>query len=272
VQFVTRTRWIVLGAVVALVLVLVGVFVLPLVFREEAQPVSLADAEERFREEHPGVLEGERPLVPAEGVYEYRGSGVDRLSVLGLEQQQGPVMPATVTHDGDDCWTLRIDYSDKHWQDWRYCVIDAGAALDEAAGTTWQRWDLGVTAIENLTESRCRGDVLRATMEPGDEWRQQCDLTNDQVDGSTVSAGPVRYLGVVDVDVGDATVPAYHLRRERELTGAQQGTERSDLWIAPNGLPVRQHRVITLSSPSPVGDITYDEDTDYRLTSLAPRR
>lgn len=266
-----RARWIVLG-LGFIIVILVAVFVVPLLFRETADPVSLADASLRYRDEHPGVLEGERPLAPAEGVYEYRGRGVDRLSVLSLEQAQGPVMPATVAHDGDECWTLRIDYSDKHWQDWRYCVVDGGVALDESGGTTWQRWDLGVSAIENLTQSRCEGPVLSAAMEPGDRWRQRCELINDRVEGATTSAGPVRFLGVVDLVVGDATVPAYHLERERTLTGAQTGTERSELWLAPNGLPLRQHRTITLSSPSPLGDITYDEDTDLRLSSLTPGR
>jgi hypothetical protein len=265
-----RTRWIVLGLLGALLVAFVAVFVVPLLFREGAEPVSLADASRRFREEHPGVLESEGPLVPAEGVYGYRGRGVDKLSVLSLEQQQGPVMPATVEHHADGCWTLRIDYSDKHWQDWKYCVVDTGAALDEVAGTTWQRWDLGVSSIENLTESSCSGPVLRAAMKPGDRWRQRCELTNDQVDGATVSAGLVRYRGVVDVDVAGEAVPTYHLVRERAITGAQDGTEDTELWIAPNGLPVHVVRTITLESPSPVGDITYDETTDFRLESLRP--
>jgi hypothetical protein len=267
-----RTRWIVLGLLGALLVAFVAVFVVPLLFREGAEPVSLADASRRFREEHPGVLESEGPLVPAEGVYGYRGRGVDKLSVLSLEQQQGPVMPATVEHHADGCWTLRIDYSDKHWQDWKYCVVETGATLDEVAGVTWQRWDLGVSSIENLTDSTCQAPALRGGMQPGDRWRQRCEVTNDQVDGATVSAGPVRYRGIVDVDVAGELVPAYHLERERTLTGAQDGTERSELWIAPNGMPVHVVRTITLKSPSPVGDITYDETTDFRLTSLVPRR
>src|SRR5690606_8136908 len=113
----------------------------------------------------------------------------------------------------DDCWTLRIDFNDKHWQSWQYCVGDDGQSLDEAAGETFQSWNLGVTTIDNLTDSTCDAPELRAGMEPGDSWEQRCTVTNDQVSGQTVSEGPIRYLGTVEVEVGDDTVTAFHFRR-----------------------------------------------------------
>jgi len=174
-------------------LVAIGAFVVVrLLFRDSAEPVSVAEASCRFQREHPDAHGGEGPLTSAEGVYLYRGSGTDRLSILSLEETQGPTMPATVTHDRDDCWTLRIDFNDKHWQSWRYCV-------------------------------------------------------------------------------GDDTITAFAFRRRRERTGSQTGTEHTELWIVPNGMPVRTKRSIELSSGSPVGNIRYHEDTQYRRTSLTPQ-
>ncbi len=253
-----------------LVLVIVAIVVVPLVLREGAEPVSLGDASRRFELEHPGVPKGALPLVPAEGVYEYRGHGLDTLSILSLEQQQGPLMPATVTHGSAGCWTLRIDYSDKHWQRWRYCP--SGEQLDEAGGKTWQSWDLGVTSIANLTTSRCGSPILRRAMQPGDTWVQRCELSNDQVDGKTVSSGTTRYAGTDDVEVSATTVAAYHLVQRRTITGAQRGMQRSDLWFAPNGMPVRERQTIEVASPSPVGDVTYRQTSDLRLRSLRPER
>jgi hypothetical protein len=263
-----RARRIVLAATA--VLVIAAIVVLPLLLREGAEPVSLSDASRRFRLAHPGVPESALPLVPAEGVYEYRGKGLDTLSILSLEQQQGPVMPATVSHEGHGCWVLRIDYSDKHWQRWRYCV--SGEQLDEAGGKTWQKWDLGVTSIANLTASTCRSPILRTAMQPGDTWPQRCDITNDEVSGDTVSSGTSRYVGTEDVKVDGTTVPAYHVVEHRTLSGAQNGTDLIHIWFAPNGLPVRQRQTLEVASPSPVGDVTYHQTSDLRLHSLRPKR
>jgi hypothetical protein len=263
-----RARRVALIVTAVLVVVIVAIVAVPLLLREGAEPVSLTDASRRFRLQHPGVPEGALPLVPAEGVYEYRGRGVDKLSILSLEQQQGPVMPATVSHVANGCWAIRIDFSNKHWQTWRYCP--SGEELDEAGGRVWQSWDLGVSSIANLTTSTCRSPILQTAMQVGDSWPQRCEITNDKVAGATVSRGTMRYLGQDDVTVGGRPVSSYHLVQHRTITGAQHGKERTEIWFAPNGLPVRQRQTVSVASPSPVGDVTYEQTNDMRLQSLRP--
>ena len=51
----------------------------------------------------------------------YRGTGTEKLSVLGTSQQYGPELPGTISHTTNGCWTFRIEYSTHHRQDWDYC-------------------------------------------------------------------------------------------------------------------------------------------------------
>jgi hypothetical protein len=236
--------------------------------REGSTPVSLADASKRFHHVHPETAQAGGPLQPAEGVYRYRGSGSDHLSVPPLTQAHGPGMPATVTHDAGGCWTFRIDYSSNHWQDWQYCP--RGGGLDELGGHTFQRWDLGVSTIDNHSAFSCESVTLSAGMQPGDSWRQTCVGHNDSISGATTSSGTMRFVGIEKVRVGNESIAAYHLVQRRQVSGAQRGTLRADVWFAPDGLPVRERQVLSVATSSPIGSIDYRQSGDFSLTALTP--
>lgn len=237
--------------------------------REDATPVSLGEARTRFRDEHPDVAQGAGPLRPAEGVYEYIGSGSDHISVPPLTQQHGPRMPGTVTHAAEGCWTFRIDFSSNHWQDWTYCPTANG--LDELGGHTFQRWDLGLDSIENRSDFTCTSRTLKVDMQPGDEWTQTCKGRNNSIAGVTTSRGPMRFVGVETITVGGEPTVAFHLHQQRTVTGGQRGRLEADVWFAPSGLPLRERHTVNVATSSPIGDIDYDESTDFTLTSLQPR-
>jgi hypothetical protein len=109
-------------------------------------------------------------------------------------------------------------------------------------------------------------------MQPGDVWQQRCTGTNDSIDGVTTSAGPMRFVGIETVRVGNDRVAAYHLLQRREVSGGQTGTLRADLWFAPDGLPLRERHTVAVATSSPVGSIDYRETTDFALVSLTPQR
>jgi hypothetical protein len=178
-------------------------------------------------------------------------------------------MPGTVTHGDDGCWTFRIDYSSNHWQDWTYCPRDGGLA--EMAGRTFQRWDLGFSSAENHSRFTCTSPTLVAGMQPGDTWRQSCVGRNDEIEGTTRSVGAMRFVGIDEVRVGKETVPAYHLVQRRRVSGSQRGSLRADVWFAPDGLPLRERHTVTVATGSPIGDIDYEESTDFSLVSLGPQ-
>ncbi len=77
----------------------------------------------------------------------------------------------------------------------------------------------------------------------GQQWHGRCTGTNSAVKGLTVSAGPYRFLGLDTVSVGGTPVAAAHFLRLRTDSGAQQGTERSEVWFSTRtGLPLRVRR------------------------------
>jgi hypothetical protein len=254
---------------VAIVVVLVaGVAVLSLVvLGGGAEPVAVEDVERPT-----GTVEPAAPaeLRPPQGVYLYEGGGSDRLSTPPKEQAEGPSMPATVAHREDGCWTFRIDYSTNHWQSWDYCPHQG--SLDEAGGTSYQRWDFTVFVQETTSTFVCDSAVtIRVDQEPGDTWEQSCSGASTGTEGEALSAGPYTFVGPEDVEVGGDTVPAYRYHRERTMSGAQSGTEVSEVWFsAQTGMPLRNERTIEVRTDTVIGEVTYTEEAEFHLSSLEP--
>ncbi|MBX3285641.1 MAG: hypothetical protein KF703_09885 [Actinobacteria bacterium] len=255
------------GGVVALVLV-AGAAVLVL-SQDRARPVTVEEARDRLGTD--ATDGGDDGLGrPAEGVYRYEGTGTERLSVPPLSQDQGPTMPGTVEHLDDGCWSFRLDYSTNHWQAWDFCLDADG--VHERGGSTWQRWMLGTTALTNLASFTCPTSlVVPAEREDGQRWTARCDGTNEMVDGTAVSTGTYEFVGEETLAVGDDRVAVLHFRSEREMSGAQEGTDRADWWFAPDtGMLVRNRRRIEVRTDTPVGASTYREEGEFRLVALEP--
>ncbi len=260
-----RGRWIV-GGVAALVVVLAVVVSVRWVQgrAEPVDPDDVANPTGSTRPAQPAVLR------PPQGVYVYEGSGTDRIDPPPNQQAQGPTMPAAVTHEADGCWTFRIDYSTNHWQSWRYCPTDGG--LDEVGGQSFQRWDFGAFANETTSTFECDAPTIRADQQPGDEWTQSCTGSSTGVDGTTLSEGPVRFVGTETLDIGGEPVPAHRYRRERTTSGNQEGGESIEVWFsAETGMPLRNVRQLEAVSDTVIGEVRYNEDAEFELTSLAPR-
>jgi hypothetical protein len=262
-----RLRWVLAaagGVLVAAVVVLVVLYV-----RSGAREVTVDEVTAPTGSTLPTTP---AVLRPEQGVYAYEGSGADRLDKPPKEQTQGPQIPGTVTHREDGCWTLRMDYSSNHWQTWVYCPRPDGG-LDEKGGETYQRWDFGAFAFDSLSTFTCSDAVtIRGDQEPGDTWEQTCSGTSSSTDGEAVSSGPYTFVGAETLAVGGEEVPALRYRRERTMSGAQRGTERSEVWFAAEtGMPLRNERSITASTDTVIGEVTYTEQAEFRLTSLTPR-
>lgn len=256
------------GAVVLAVLAAGGAVFAVLWSRGGAGPVPL---EESRRPTGSTMPSAPAVLRPPQGLYLYRGSGSDRLDAPPKEQAEGPDMPATVTHRPDGCWTFRIDYSTNHWQSWDYCPRQGG--LEEIGGSTYQKWDFVVFVSESTSTFVCDPAVtIKADQQPGDTWEQSCTGTGATSDGAVLTAGPYTFVGPEAVDVGSESVPAYRYHRERTMSGAQTGTERSDVWFsAATGMPLRNQRRLEVRTSSIIGEVAYTEDAEFALTSTEPR-
>lgn len=259
-----RRRWVV--AAVVLVLAVGGAAFAVLWSRGSADEVRLDEVRRPTGTSLPAEA---AVLRPPQGVYLYRGSGTDRLSTPPKEQAQGPEMPASVTHRDDGCWTFRIDYSTNHWQTWDYCPTDGG--LDEAGGTTFQRWDFVVFVQESESTFDCDAPTVRADQEPGDTWAQSCTGSSTGTEGTSSSEGPYRYEATETIEIGGQQVEAHRYHRERTMSGSQRGTETSEVWFsAETGMPLRNERQIEVRTDTVIGEVTYSEVGDFELTSLEP--
>jgi len=263
-----RRRWPwIMGVVVLLAGVGAGlVFLTP----NRARPVTLRQAESRLAKSANGTPGAGRP---APGVYQYTGSGTEKLSLPPLSQTEGPSIPGTVTLQGANCWVFRIDYSTHHWETWRYCLHDGD--LWEAGGQTWQLWSIGLLNVTNLSTFTCSpGSMSLPSKASVDEvWVSRCTGTNTSVKGQTISTGPYRFMGLTTISVGGTPVRTAHFLRIRTDIGAQRGTERSEIWLSTsNGLPLRLQQAIKVTTSTFLGTSTYTQVGVFALASLVPHR
>jgi hypothetical protein len=235
-----------------------------------ARPVTLGQAESQLGKSGTGSPGAARPTP---GVYQYTGSGTEKLSLPPLSQAEGPSIPGTVKLLGSSCWVFRIDYSTHHWETWKYCLHKSD--LWEAGGQSWQLWAVGPLNFTNLSSFTCASGsmALPADARPGQQWHSRCTGTNSSVKGQTVSAGPYRFIGIATISVGGTRVRAAHFLRVRTDTGAQHGSERSEEWFSVNtGLPVRLQQDIEVTTSTPFGTSTYTQIGVLALASLVPHR
>jgi hypothetical protein len=237
-----------------------------------ARPVSMQEAQQGLGSEG-GSTAGATTGRPVPGVYRYTGSGSERLTLPPLSQPEGPTMPGTVTLQGGNCWTFRIDYSSHHWQTWNYCLHQGD--MWETGGKSWQLWSIGPLGVTNLSTFTCAAGTmaLPVARTAGQVWQSSCTGKNSSVGGSTLSAGPYRFLGSVTMHIGRTSVRAAHFLRLRTESGAQNGTERTEAYFdEDSGLVLRLQQDIVVSGRTPFGTSTFTQVGTFTLASLTPRR
>ena len=115
--------------------------------------------------------------------------------------------------------------------------------------------------------------ALPARAAPGQTWHSRCVGTNTSVAGTTVTAGPYRLVGISTVAVGGVPTRVAHFHRLRTDSGAQTGTESSDVWVeSATGLPVRLDQDIRVTASTRFGRSTYTQSGTMSLRSLTPAR
>lgn len=265
-----RRARVALGVVSALV-VIVGGFAVVWV-STDAHEVSLATADQQFRHHSHTKAGYKKPGRPAVGVYAYVGSGTASLSLPPKTEHAGPTMPGTVTYGAGGCWTLRIDYSDVHWEFATYCPH--GDALWESSRGGYYDWDFVATSISDTSTYTCRPAEVAI---PGPNHRDRpyrfsCRGKNHPLKlGPVTLAGTVRYLGSGVIDVGGVSVPALHLEEVARFSGAQSGTDLENTWYdRADGLPLESSWTTDVTTPTAIGDSTLASSAHFRLTSLTP--
>lgn len=263
----TRRTRVILGASVSVLVVVVVVGLVAFNGRR-AHEVSLDDAVARAQPSLDG--DGSRVGRPSQGVYRYEGTGSEKLSLMAGSQPIGPTVPVTVTWRDDGCWVFRVDFNSNHWQTWTYC--QDGDTMSDHGGEIFQRFDFVVMAPESHSTSTCDPPAVtvRADMEPGQSWPQECTIDTDR-QGTSRMEGPLTFIGVEPVEVGGLEVSANHFEATRAYDGSQHGTAELDTWFAVDtGLPLRSEWRTDITSSSPIGDVGYTEQGSWWITDLVP--
>ncbi len=236
-----------------------------------ARPLAHSVAVERFRK----AVDGDHAIGPgpAQGVYSYRGSGTEAISVPPKSQSEGPELPGTVIDKPGGCFQFRIDYSNAHWQSWTYCTRNGNLVTSSKAG--YYLWDFVAFSVDDTSTYVCRPEIrtVPATVLIGTRSSVACTGSNDHL-----STGPVHMLGSSKVlttstlHIGSKKVPAVLIQEDVRFSGGQQGSNHADTWYSvATGLPLRGTWSTVVSTPSPVGVSTLRAHGQFSLTSTVPR-
>ncbi|HVA09356.1 MAG TPA: hypothetical protein VNG12_21700 [Acidimicrobiales bacterium] len=262
-------RRLVLGAVALVIAAGVGVFAY-LWTHSGAHQESLSTAITRFHQGQGQETEG----GPAAGVYLYRGTGTESISVPPKSQNEGPGIPGTIRGRPGGCFEFRMDFSTAHWQSSTYCTRD-GALVNRSRGG-YYKWDFVAFSVDDSSTITCTPAVVTipSQIRRGQRTTVSCTTANDHI-----SIGPVHMrgistvIGVSTLRVGRSMVPAVEIREHVAFSGGQHGTNDSDTWFSiATGMPLRGTWSTNVSTPSVVGTTTLNASGTYTLTSLTPQR
>jgi len=265
-----RTLLIVAGAVTVTLAAGVGTFAY-LWNHTGPHELSPATAYQRFRAGVADPIGADGPVPPPQGVYLYRGTGNEHISLPPKSQVEGPVIPGTVSYLRDGCWTWRLDYSDSHWQNSTFCPF--GNNVVEVGRAGWYRWNMVALSIADTATFKCSPEVVMpAELSAGQQFPFTCTGTNSPIHIAPVTmTGVNRYIGPQLLRIGGTQIVALHFRELSTFTGGQQGTNVSDLWVSTaNGLPVKGSWETKVSSPTFIGTSTLTGHASFVLKSLKP--
>lgn len=200
--------------------------------------------------------------LPAEGVYVYATTGGEHVDVLGGTGHDYPSETAiTVRHEG--CGMRdRWDALKGRWDARRYCATEQGLAIREVV----QHHEFYGRADERTFACDAGAIANPREASAGSTWTTVC-RSDDAVGTTTVKA-----VGFEDVVIAGAMVRTFHSHSMTTVTGATRGTQEYDDWMVQStGLLVRRISSNDARTSSPVGTAHYQEHYELRLTSLTPR-
>lgn len=261
--WVTHHRFWVLGMGAALFIVAIAAGMWFFVLRSPSTQVDLRQALRLYRHDQRSRVGGRSARIPPPGVYRYRTSGSEQLSIGSIDR----TFPATtdmIVTDGK-CATMKWEPLEQHVEGLVECPLEDGALSITSAPSYEQ-----IAGTQTTSVIHCPAGAYLVPPHPytGERWRTTCHSTG----GSIVFSGQV--VGWSSVVVGGRQVPALHTRLTLSFSGSQSGTNPNDYWVSlQDGLVLRQRETVDVSQKAgPMGPVRYAEQMAITLTSLAPIR
>ena len=201
--------------------------------------------------------------IPEEGVYIYRTSGGEEISLFGAKHSYPSRTFTTVRHLGGCRWEQRIDVIEEHTD-----IRKACSKSDELLQIAQARY---VTFF-----GQREGDEL--VCEP---WMSVHGVEDDKGEratgvcrGSEGEAHLTRtFVGIEPVVIEGEIEQAVRVRIDGEITGTHEGTSMDDVWFSrARGFPLRWDRTVDVVSSAFGPDVRYTEEASFVLQSLDPQR
>jgi len=257
--FVHHRLWAMgMGVVVIVVLVAAGFWYL--VLRSPGTQVGLRQALRLYRQGQSGADSGGTRLPPS-GVYRYRTTGDELLSVGGIHRSFPGTTEMIVTDA--TCSTMTWEPLVQHVEGLVTCP-----AGGEALTMPTARSDETIAGTRTDEVISCPPTTYFLPPHPsaGMGW------------GATCHSGPqpVRLAGQVigpsTVTVGGHPLAAVHTRITFTFSGPETGTNPTDYWLVPgDGLVLRERETVDLvQQAGPLGRVRYTESMTITLESTTP--
>jgi hypothetical protein len=233
-------------------------------FRTVASPVSLRDALRTYRRDQvaaTGALgPGGRIQPMLSGVFRYRTTGGEGLSLLGVSRSFPTKTDMVVTNAVDGCnvvdWLPIVEHTES-------TTLCPGIDHSLTATSFVTHEQISGTTTTTVVDCPSTTYVVPPIAAVGVQWSATCHQVSPAepvvVHGLVVAGGPL--------DVGGQSVPTVHVRLTLSFSGIESGTAPTDLWISTTrGLVVREQELASVTQAG----VHYREKMSTELTSLAP--
>jgi hypothetical protein len=260
--WITQHRLLMLCVGIAIVVVGVLAALWFFLFRSPGTPVNLSEALDQYQQDQTHAERNDDFDLPASGVYQYRTSGGEQLS-LGIDRSFPAITNMVVTDAR--CAALDWEPLQQHTEGLVLCPQRDGSITVSSSSSTE---DIAGMSTNTVIECPARTYFLPPRPLVGSHWHATCHMGEESVAVSGV---------VVDdasLPIGNKTVRTLHTRLVLDFSGPEAGTNPTDYWILPgDGQIIRQVETVDISQQSgPLGSVRYTERADIALLSLSPKR
>lgn len=202
-------------------------------------------------------------LLPRPGVYRYRTSGGEHLSLAGIGRTFPSSSEMVVTDRS--CATEQWVPLQQHMEGLVTCPAPGGA-LRVTEALSYEQ----IAGTSTSSSFKCPAGtyLIPPHWRVGERWQSTCRSAHLRI--------PVtgEVLGTTSLQVGRHREPVLHTRLVFSFRGSENGTNPNDYWISlQDGLIVRQRETVDITQPAgPLGSVRYTEQMGIMLLSAVPVR
>jgi hypothetical protein len=250
-----------LGVAVLLAAVAAGVWFFAI--RSPGTQIDLRQALRLYRHDQQSGDPAWSARLPPPGVYRYRTTGDEHLSVGAISR----TFPATTEMIVTDarCATVTWEPLEEHVEGLVECPLPGGATVMSSALTEEQ-----IAGVHTSQVIHCptTATFIPTDPTPSRRWRATCSASGQRV----AVSGEV--VGTTTVMVDRREIPALHTRITLTFSGTESGTNPTDYWVSlTDGLILRERETVDVSQQAgPLGAAHYTEQMGVTLESEVPTR